>query len=187
MKQCSAFVINCLFLWCFLQHKGLSISKLTVSQMGNKLEQHTQIVPGTVFNFNLFSLHSCGWMTFSTFWIYLFFCLWVGYCLFVFFSKKTLFISLRYMVSARSDSPTASASFLAILITVEFIICKCKRMWTSCYASFDVCWVSLPAFKLYDLHSLSGRKILQVGYRIYIQTRPWLCFLLIFLNPLILY
>lgn len=42
MKLCSAFVINYPFLLRFQQYKGLRFSKLTLSQMGNKTERHTQ-------------------------------------------------------------------------------------------------------------------------------------------------
>lgn len=122
MKQCSAFVINSLFLSCSQQYKGLRFSKLTLSQMGNKAEQHTQKCLWYCF-FHLICIHCinvAGRPSLILF-IYL-------------FIQKDHFNSLRCMISSRSGSPTsfslspheAPPSLQPIFISIQLILCKHK-------------------------------------------------------------
>lgn len=197
MKLCSAFVINYPFLLCFQQYKGLRFSKLTLSQMGNKTEQHTQNCLWYYF-FHLISIpciHAAGRPS-ALLRIPPPCCFFVG-----FFSpqKKDLFSSFRCMITARSGSPTASSlsflrwsspffpahfdqysvyflqvqkhissDFLCLLFFLYAkLVCQASSYWTFIFSLEEKFW-----------RWVSGHTY---------KHSPWLLFLLLAVSPLALY
>lgn len=172
MKQCSAFVINHLFLWCFQQYKGLRFSKLTLSQMGNKTEQHTQKCFWYCF-FHLICIHCIHVARWPSVLLWFFF--------FFFFKKTSSAASDAWLVQDQAvlhlslflsphEAPLLSSPFWSVF-SLFFASTKAHQ-WLAMPPIFTVCWANLPAFQLQDLHILTGRKILEMRYRTYIQTLP---------------
>lgn len=151
MKLCSAFVINYPFLLCFQQYKGLRFSKLTLSQMGNKTEWHTQNCLWYYF-FHLISIpciHAAGRPS-ALLRIPPPCCFFVG-----FFSpqkkKTSSAASGAWLLQDQAvlqlplflSSDEAPPSFQHILINIQFIFCKCKSTSAvTFYASYFSCMLS---------------------------------------------
>lgn len=120
-------------------------------------------------------------------------CLLVGCCFFVFYSKNTSSAaSDTWLVQDQAVLHLSFFPFMKFLLLfwpfwllLNLLFSGARGCeWLAMAPNFSVCGISVLAFKIYNLHILPGRKILSIGYRIYIQTRPWLPFLLIVLRIL---